>query len=448
MWDAIAVLPPAALVIRPAAGYSSWPVRCLPSLSSAAPNRALAGLVLLAAGAVASLAVADAVDPARPSVVVVGPPRGYAPAPRLDPDRHGLSAVELPSRPSLVWRREVSGGLDLPPVVDAQGGMWFAGVSPEVRYFSADGRARWRTKLGSASPALPPVLTSDGSVALVSVDGSLWRVAPGGAVRSQVALGISTKRAEAPPLAFDDGSVVVAGERSLVQVGADGSVRRRVTIENGSLVGAILPHGRGVLVTLSDGRVLAWQPPEPLRELGSFGGRLDGGAVRASERTLVGVVDKQRLVALDVASGSVRSLARAPSARIPFEGPPSLDPSGVLLLTTVAGELLRVDARGQVVRGIALDRSMRMLGTDGGRLPAIFRRLQARPSPPLVVDGSGQVAFVRSSGRVGLLAPNDAVHDVHRSFCARPIALLPAGARRLLVVCRSGSLGMFAEATP
>jgi hypothetical protein len=413
-----------------------------------ASTRALFAIVLLAGGALASLALADVVDPARPTVMVVGPPRGFAPTPRIDADRHGLSASELPPNPQLMWRREVSGGLDLPPLVDARGGIWFAGVGPEVRHLDADGRARWRAKLGSSPAVLPPVLTSDGSLALVAGDGKLWLVAAGGAVRFRVPLGIATKRAEAAPFAFDDGSVVAAGERSLVHVGADGSVRRRVSIEGGTIVGALLPDGPGVLMTASDGRVLAWRPPEPLRELGSFGGRLEGGALRAGERTLVAVVDKQRLVALDVGSGSRRRLARAPSPRVPFEGPPTLDPSGAVLVTTVAGELLRVDARGQVVRGLALDRSMRILGTDGGRLPSIFRRLQARPSPPLVVDSHGTIAFVRSSGRLGLVGAHDAVRDVHRGFCSRPIVILPAGPKRLLVACRSGSIGMFGEGTP
>src|SRR4051794_30146057 len=83
---------------------------------------------VLAAGAVpaASLALADVIDPSMPAVVIAGSPKGFAPSERLDARRTGRSAVRLPAHPVEVWKRQVSGGLELAPVVDEEGAILVA----------------------------------------------------------------------------------------------------------------------------------------------------------------------------------------------------------------------------------------------------------------------------------------------------------------------------------
>jgi hypothetical protein len=211
----------------------------------------------------------------------------------------------------------------------------------------------------------------------------------------------------------------------------------------------LLGWGAATLVTLQSGEVLAWRPPEPLHELGDLGGSPVEGGVLLGSRTLAAVVDSTAVVALDLHTGRIKLLSGGPDSTRQFEGPVTLAPSGLLLATTVVGELLGIDAHGVVERRIALENAMLIYGADGGApLPSVFRRLELQPSPPLIVDPAGRIAFVRASGRLGVVAPTglaEAVHVGTARFCGRPLGVLPAGPQRLLVACRNGSIGMFGD---
>src|SRR5687768_12352585 len=128
--------------------------------------RILAAFVGLGALAVGSLAIADGFDPSVPTSVVVGRPQGHAVGERVDRARRGQTRTALPQTPVELWRRDLAGGLELPPVVDKKGDVIAALVSPDVVGIANDGRQKWRTRLGSAPAVVAPVLTSDGSTAV------------------------------------------------------------------------------------------------------------------------------------------------------------------------------------------------------------------------------------------------------------------------------------------
>ena len=73
---------------------------------------------------------------------------------------------------------------------------------------------------------------------------------------------------------------------------------------------------------------------------------------------------------------------------------------------------------------------------------AFFGTGDARPSPPVVVDDAGNVAFVRHNGRVGIVRPDGTVLVTSERLCNNPIGLQPAGDRKLVVVCRDGTIWM------
>jgi hypothetical protein len=130
-----------------------------------------------------------------------------------------------------------------------------------------------------------------------------------------------------------------------------------------------------------------------------------------------------------------------------LEGPPTLLPSGELAVATVVGELAVVDGHGQIVRRIALDNASLLAQPDAGT--SIFGRLDLTPSPPLLADRAGRVAFVRATGRLGVLLtaePAGSVAVAAPRFCGRALGVTSGGRGRLLVACRNGSLGMFADA--
>ena len=412
---------------------SRWPLRA----------RVLSVAVGLGATALASWAVADGLSPGVPATVVVGDPRGAAPRDRVDAHRRGRAHTLLPEAPKELWRRELAGGVVLPPVVDDRGGIVVALSSPDLVRLDEDGQQTWRVRLGAAAPSVPPVIASDGSILVVAEDGILWSVSAGGSIRFSVDLATSTKAAGAAPLARDDGSVVVAGSQELVVVAADGSVRARTAID-GRPVGGLLPHEGGVLVTTREGDVWRWTPPGSPRRMGTFGGQMTAGASKVSSRTVVGVVERERVVGLDLVTGATTLLLSAAAFVAPLEDTVTLTPAGVLLATSVVGEVAGIDARGVLVQRGALEKVPTMFTTDAG-VPPMFRWARMSSSPPLVVDPGGRVAFARNLGKIGALSSEGVVHTASPRQCARPVALLPAGKARFVIACRSGSVAVFGD---
>jgi hypothetical protein len=410
--------------------------------------RLMAAVVGVGAVAVASLAIADGFDPALPKTIVVGEPQGHAVADRLDRARRGRSATPFPSKPVELWRRELAGGLELPPVIEPEGEIIAALVSPDVVRIGRDGRPQWRTRLGTAPAIVPPVLTSDGSTVVVASDGTVWSVSAGGAVRFATELAFRAKKALAAPVALSNGSVAVAGELDLAIVGPDGTIRAKTHLKSRP-VGALMRYRRGVLLATQNGDVLHWRSPLPPRKLGSLGGNVEGGLMLASKRAVVGVVDNRSVKVLDLKSGNTTLVIGEASTYVKLEGPTALAPNGQLLITSVIGEMFGIDAHGVVKRRVALEPLPAMFTSDAGApIPRLFRRLDTRPSPPLIVDGTGAIAFIRNSGKVGILRGDGSITNISRRLCARPITILPAGPGRLLAACRSGSVAMFGDKPP
>jgi hypothetical protein len=404
------------------------------------------GAAAVVGTALAALA-AEALDPRRPAVMVVGVPRGFAPRERFGPSRHGMAPALLPERPTELWRQELPGGLEALPLVDSEGNVLAVLSNRMVAKLGPGGEERWRVSLGGADPALPPVLTSDGSVAVLCVDGRLRWVSPSGALRSSGELELRTRKAQAAPLALDDGSLIVAGEDQLLRVAADGSPLARAEL-GGLPIGGLIAWEGMTLATLQSGEVVAWRPPAQPRSLGQLGGIPHGGGVLVGDKTLAAVVEATSLVALDLRSGQTKLLSGGPSAQRQLEGPPTLSLASTLAVSSVVGELLEVDPHGVVVRRLALDSSLALDAADGGAAGiSFFGRVDLQPSPPLVIDADGRIAFVRATGRLGLVEPGASgrVSAVAQRFCSRPLGVTSAGLRRMLVGCRNGSIGVFGD---
>lgn len=386
---------------------------------------------------------ADVLDPAAPTTIVLGPPSGYAAVDRLDARRSGLSPTKLPSNPKELWRVELTSGLRTAPVVGQDGGIYAALLAPEVVHVDAKGGQLWRTGLSGKSAVTPPVLSSDGTLHVVSEDGSLWALEPDGRVRFRVPLGIRTHEAHTTPLPLADGNVVVAGQNTLVVVDRDGTLVRRASFGPGALVGGILQRDDALVVTAASGVVFEWRAPMPPRQRGSFSSTLSSGATLVGTRTLVAVVGRSRLEALDLETGARRPLIGDGGAPLIYEGPPAISADGIVHVSTMPGELIAVGPDGAQRRTVLDDASL-MLSPDAGAPIAAVIGHRDRASPPVIIDGDGRVGFVRSTGRVGI-AHNGGLRIASSRFCARPLSVLPAGPGRMLVACGSGSLGMFGD---
>ncbi len=330
-------------------------------------------------------------------------------------------------------------------MIDAAGGILIALTIPEMVKLGPDSRDLWRDplRLGNAPALAPPTLLSDGTVAVVTAAGIAWGITPAGGVRFSTPLGIRWRDADTAPLALEDGGLLVAAGNALVEIDADGVIRARAVLDEHAAgehaTGAVLDSPGGSLITTASGNVYRFRPPAGPRKVGSFGGTTARGAVLADERTLLAVVDSHRLVALDLPTGTTHVRAGG----IAFDGPPTvMEPGGLTLLTAQLGLLLGVDAAGNERFHVMLDRQP----TGGGLSPSsAFVQVELKPSPPVVVDAWGRVAFVRGSGRAGVVSPEGHVEIASDRVCASPVAVLPAGDRRMLIVCHDGMLWMFGE---
>ncbi|KYF65737.1 hypothetical protein [Sorangium cellulosum] len=398
-----------------------------------------AAAVLLPAAA--PLAFADAVDTSRPHTIVVGAPRGFAPSDRLDARRTGRSAARLPFPAREAWRRQLRGGIDAAPLADADGDLLLTLTVPEVVKLGADGRERWRVRIGDSAPLAPAVITSDGTLALITSSGLAVGLTPAGGVRFAVPLGLRGRDADVTPLALDDGGLVAAAGRSLVELTADGSVRARAELPERA-TGALLAGPDGTLVTTESGAVLTWRPPGAPRRLGSFGGLPRRGAALADARTLLAVVDGRRLVALDLPTGTTG--VRAGSALGVLDGPPAIGAGGVAMVLSSAGLLLGVNAAGDEALRVALDRAPAASPADAG-LSGLLGPVDAKPSPPVVIDRTGRVGFARAGGRAGVVEADGNVSIAAERLCSTPVAVVPAGEERMAIACRDGTVVMLAR---
>jgi len=205
---------------------------------------------LLAAG---SAARADTIDPTIPRALPVGAPRGAAPSDRIDAARTGRARTKLPHPVVELWRRNITRGIDLLPVVDAEDNILIAVTTPvpEVLKLGPDGKEVWRARVGGAPPAVPPVLLSDGTLVVITNNGQAWGIAPSGAVRFTTPLGVRGRDIEASPLALGDGGLLIASGGTLIELDRDGAVRARASLEvkpgsmdsriTGSLLSALPP---------------------------------------------------------------------------------------------------------------------------------------------------------------------------------------------------------------
>ncbi len=445
------------------------------SFQSLSPPSSLIAAAALVVAAIlpAPSARADAIDPSLPRTLLVGAPRGAAPSERLDAQRSGRARTLFPAAPLQRWEHHLTGGLELSPVVDERDNIYVAGTTPDLVKLDPEGKELWRLRFGTSPAVVSPVLTSDGTVVIVTAAGQAVGVTPSGALRFVSALGVRGRDADTPPLALDDGGVIIAAGGALVEIDRDGAVRARTALEikpgtadtrvTGALVqGPITEAGSlGALFSTESGSVFAWRPPASPRRLGNLGGFPRRGAVVTGARTLTAVVDGRRIVDFDLPTG-VTHVRFNSGIGAQIDGPVAVGPDGVLLVATQSGLLVGVDAAGNETIRVALEKPPVLpppppspppgqptggVNIFGGAIGSGFFGVpvEIKPSPALIVDREGRIAFVRAVGRAGVVSPKGAVALASERVCSSPVAAVPAGDKRLLIACRDGGLWLYGE---
>jgi len=406
---------------------------------------------LLAGFVVASDAGAEGFDATSPHVVVVGKPRGAAPSERLDASRSGQTTTKIPVSPVEKWRRHLGGNIDLPPVVDELGRVLVALSLPEVVALGADGKEVFRTRIGVSPAVAAPVLTSDGTLVVVTGAGVAVGVNREGRIRYATPLGARGRDLEVAPLARSDGSVVMGG-RTLIELDETGAIRARASLPERA-VGALLEGPEGTIITAESGNVYVFRSPSAPRKVGTFGGPLRRGAALEGGRTLLAVVGGRTVVGLDLPTGL--SHVRLGDVGLgTYDEPVTIHPKGFLMVTTSTGFLFGIDAAGNEKVRMMLDKGAGQGTTLPGQPPDPQAGLgggffgtatDARPSPGLLVDAAGRIAFARQGGRVGVARADGSISVVGERMCTNPVSIQPAGEEKLVVACRDGTVWMMGD---
>jgi len=387
-------------------------------VSARTVRRAIGAAIGLAAAA----ASAQPIDPRRPATLTVGAPHGTAPTDRIDAQRSGLTRSPLPTGAlHVAWRKALGASIDHAPIAVANGDIVVVVGRGELVTLDRDGEERSRAAIGG-SAAAPPAALSDGTIAVVTSAADAVFVSRGTLrVRTRVG-GERAPAGRVSPLALDDGGVVVGVASELTALDARGGVRARAVLPEAAGGPLVAGLGKVIAVTIT-GAVYGWSPGRDVERLGSFGGPVDGGAALADARTLVGVVDASRLVAIDLVRGS--SASRAVAGGAFFLGPPAMRGPIAHLLAETPGRdfLLTIDAAGQETARALIATFPPPTLADGGAAP-----YSAAPHVGPIADRSGAVAFATPDGRVGMVAPTGAIDALGESVCGRGSAARGGGA--------------------
>lgn len=415
---------------------------------------ALPAAALAVAVALVALRNADAqrVDPRRAATFVVGTPGGAAPMQRVDGRRSGAATSALPSPPLRVaWRKTIGMSIDQPALAAADGTVAVVTTRGDVVFLDGDGEEQAHVTVGAGSVG-PAAITSDGTVVFGTVAGDVIGVKRS-SLRPRFTTRIGGERSpRAAPLALDDGGVVLSAALDLVVIDAEGNVRARVTLPEAPAAPLVASGDKVVAVSIT-GTVYGWVPGrEPVR-LGSFGAPLDGGAALTGTGTLIGVIEGNHLVELDLARGARATRAVAPQGL--YLGPPAVQglargaPVTALAYTADRSFVVRIDAGGQETLRAPVSSHTPASLPDGGAAP-----LTAPPHVGPLVDPRGGVAFAAPDGHVGVVTPEGAVERLGELVCSKSgrsagiAGLTPLGRASFAVTCEGGAIVRVAGPEP
>jgi PQQ-like domain len=418
----------------------------------------VAGKIVLSALALGALALtfhasigrATHLDPRQPTTVVIGPSPGIAPMARIDGARRGRAHDPLPEHPAVLWRLPAHGSFDLASLaVDSRGSIVTASTNRKLTQIGSDGKVEWRAPTGEGPSIGGVVILNDETRAIVTSAAELLGFSPNGALRFHTSLDLAERTARVSLLPLDDGGLAIAAAREVVRIDGDGHLRDRIRVPE-RIAGPLLQTRAGIVATAQSGAVYAIDagfakrlgtPLGGSQALSSLGGDPgEAGASTSDGRTIVAVIDAQRLVAFDLRTGAAQTRFSVTDQSL--HGPIVFGKSDAMVLITFAGVLL--DLRSTGIHRTALDTRADTLLTDAGKVDLA----SLDDSPPPITDLEGRVAFARVGGRVGVVSPDGAVGIVSAPVCSSPAALAPAGSRKLVVACRDGAILMIGEETP
>jgi hypothetical protein len=330
----------------------------------------------------------------------------------------------LPSNPHVLWRTRVRGNLAHSLAVDQHGRIVVASTTAFTE-LGADGQEEASFELPAAA-VTAPVLLSDGTRAVITADASIVTATPLGTMASKQPLDMSVSRHPVLLVPLPDGGMAVGVGQAMRWL--TGSGGWRVASPLPGVAVALFERGHGLLAVTQAGDVFEWNGFDLPRRLASLGGTCEGGAALLNADLLAAIVDRRRLVEVQLVSLTRR--IRVPEGPLLRSMAPTLTHRGETRVVTADGLLLGHDSAGRETLRVSLlgreehaqDAGTTASGPLGGVLvlAAENRLLYAFPGrDPAVVGPQGVIS-------------------IQGAACSDPVAIAIAGRGRVAGACGSG----------
>jgi hypothetical protein len=340
----------------------------------------------------------------------------------IDEQRSGSARSSLPSRPITTWRVRLPGAPVGMPAVDGDGRVFVATSRGRTVQLGPRGALEWERAV-AGDVAISPAIGNDGTRYVLTTTATIAAWSPEGDPVFERALS-STAHPTANLLPLTDGTLLVAVGRDVLQVDRGGEQRALATIPE-DILETFTARGRWLAVT-RPGTVFAWSQTQAPVPIGSFLGRPTRASVL--DDFIVATVEGRRVVALDLRTGSTRTL---------LDGPP---PAALARLR-------------DGVAIVGMDGTLMALGIDGRPTGGATLWPTAPLQPTRVIeslvalsDAAGRIAVAEPSRGVALFDPESAaVQWVSPAPCPRPSAIAPGAGRSIIVLCEDGTAARLAD---
>ncbi|HEV8246461.1 MAG TPA: PQQ-binding-like beta-propeller repeat protein [Polyangiaceae bacterium] len=374
--------------------------------------------VLFAALALSATARAGAIDPSLPLTLNAGAPRALCAAANVDARGSELSRVELPTHAIPSYRAKLAPPIQQPPAADVNGALVVAHGTGKLSQLDDRGRVQWTVRVGPDAAASAPIITSGGMRWVLTTAGEVVAVSSDGRVRFRQALPGLTSVEATLAIPLSSGGAALSSGRQLLTLDQSGAVLWLVRSDEP--LRAVVERRGEVIAVSALGRVLHRDGEGDLAESAHFGGRVDVAALLPDLDHLAAVIDEQKLVIIDLATGSKRVL---------FEEP-------ALTLSSA----LAIGARGEFrLLGSGLLIGLSPTGAEEFRSPfPDSTALLAWALLPPLIDPRGYSAVVLPAAGLSIVSPSGEIESVAGSACPEPLRATPIGKGRLALSCRSG----------
>lgn len=398
--------------------------------TDAAHVRALRRAALIAS-ALACLPGTSAAESARVAhTLVIGEMVTSASGEGLDSGSSGTVHEHFPRAPVVSFRTRLAGGIAEPPASDAAGNLIVAHAEPRVSKLSPEGHELWSQRL-EAEPAAPPIITRNGTIAIITQKGDSVALTETGAELATHPLPLSDPRRRARAIPLAHGGLAVASGSEIVELGATGEVLRQGHAK--STVVALVQSGASLLAVADSGGISEARPSGDFELIGRFGGAVTEGAAERNG-VLVAIVDGHKLVAFELASHATRVLAS--DFAVSWSGAPIAFERGGFALVADGGFVSTYAASGAELARVSL---LENRGFD----PTLRSLRPAR----LVGDSESAIIAVRPASDAFLLAADGHAQRLEDTACLDPFRPTPT-AHGLALSCRSGQLFMVSDKAP